>query len=88
MGIVITTRPIIVSGIFILYLDLNTVIPTINVLSWSFWRKIRAIISSFHTHKEFTTIKVIIGGIERGSIILVRVLKEEHPSIKALSMIA
>ena len=88
MGIVVRNKPAIVTGTSRLYLDLKTVIPTINVLNSSLGKNTNANKSSFQTHKAFTTISVVIGGPDKGIIIFVRILKVEQPSMIPASIIS
>ena len=85
---VVISSPAMVIVTSRLYLDLNTVIPTIKVLKSSLGKNTKAKSSSFQTHKAFTTINVAIGGPESGITILVKIVKVEHPSIIDASIIS
>ena len=71
----IIVNPAIVTGKFVLYLALNDMRPAIKVLDSLLFRNTRAISNSFHVNNAFTTITVIIAGLDIGNSILSMTLK-------------
>jgi hypothetical protein len=87
IGIVARVSPVINNGTCRAYFDANCVKPPIRVLIFAFCINTNAMRSSFHTQIEFTVANVAIAGFESGMKIFIRILKDEAPSIIALSCI-
>ena len=78
--------PAITVGISKLYLLWNPVIPTIRVFLSFVCKNTSARSNSFHAHSKLTTARVARAGPESGRTMLLKVLKDEAPSIFADSM--